>query len=153
MATNPYSSPESVPHLVESTIQSKKLWLVKLALFFYSAPIFGLIVTIISLMRAFSVLSEGNADPVDLANNIRTSLFGLMVGGGVGIVGAILILIAFYNYKIRDRFFFIYTVFLSIPWCIFLFPYGLIIGVPIALIFISNRNQFHMKPIKMQNKT
>jgi len=142
MDNSPYSPPSSQPDPLEKSATNQREWFIKLALILYSGPLWGLVLTFINLIRAFSTLSSGNAAPEKLAKGIHNSLLWSMLGGIMGIIGVILIMIAFFKFNIRKLYFYRFSIFLSIPCCLILFPYGLAVGISIILIFLSNRSQF-----------
>ena len=142
METSPDSPPSSQPEPLENSSTNQREWFIKLALILYSGPLWGLVLTVISLIRTFSTLSSGNAAPEKLAKGIHNSLQWSMLGGIIGIIGVILILIAFFKFNIRELYFYRFGIFLSISWCLILFPYGLAVAIPVILIFLSNRSQF-----------
>ena len=150
MEATPYTSPnaEIASNDFSRRVQGRRLAIIGVILF--TGPILGLIGTVIVIISAFSTLAEsGTATPEDLASDISVALISTLIGITIGILGVILILIAFWGKKNREKWFFWWSVILSCVWCLAIFPYGMIVGVPILLLFISRRTDF-LKPTKAQ---
>ena len=76
------------------------------------------------------------------AGDITVALTSTMIGIAVGLVGVVLILVALLRVKNREKWFFSWTVVLSVFWCLMIFPYGLIVGIPILGVFLAKRAEF-----------
>ena len=118
-------------------------WLARIGVALYTGPIWGVLGTVVGMIGAFNTLAEQTeVAPQDLAEDIgfamRTSLMGLIIG----FVGVILILVALMHAKNREKWFFRVTVFLSLFWCVVLFPLGLVVGLPILILFVRKRAEF-----------
>ncbi len=117
-------------------------WLAGLGVALFTGPIWGLLGTVVGMIRAFDALAEDNAaTPETLSQHISVALATTAVGIAVGFVGAILILAAFFAAKNREYWFFWWSVVLSAFWC-FSSP---IVGLPILILFLWRRAEF-MKP-------
>ena len=114
-----------------------------LALVLYAGPIWGMIGTIIGMMRSFNSLAQNEvARQEDLTAGISFALNSTMIGFCVGLLGFILILVSMIITKNREKWFFWWSVILSIPWFLTMAPFGSIIGLPIFTIFILKRAEF-----------
>lgn len=65
-----------------------------------------------------------------------------MIGIAIGLVGALLILVALFGLKNREKWFFWWSILLSAFWCLAIFPDGLIVGVPVFILFVVKRREF-----------
>ncbi|HRQ89004.1 MAG TPA: MotA/TolQ/ExbB proton channel family protein [Bacteroidia bacterium] len=105
-------------------------------------PVWGLLGTVVGMIRAFDAIAEDSAaTPETLSQDIRFALVASAVGTAAGLVGAILVLTAFFAAKNREHWFFWWSVVLSAFWC-FSSP---IVGLPILILFLWRRAEF-MKP-------
>ena len=81
------------------------------------------------MIRAFSTLGANSDDSATaLAHDISVAMYTTMIGLGLGLVGAILILVALLSSKNREPWFFSWSVSLSVFWSLVFFPYGVIVG-------------------------
>ena len=78
----------------------------------------------------------------ELAQDISNALVYAAFGGVIGLVGVVLVLIAFFALRNRENWFYWWVVFLAGAWCLVGFPCGLIVGLPIAILFIVRRAEF-----------
>jgi hypothetical protein len=150
MEATPYTPPTADIESSSSFHRARGRWISRIGVALFTGPIWGMIGTVIGMVRAFSKLAEsGDAAPEALANDISIALITTMIGISVGLVGAILILVALFGMKNREKWFFWWSVLLSAFWCLAIFPYGLIVGVPVLLMFIVKRTEF-LNPTKAQ---
>ena len=105
-------------------------------------PVFGMVSTAASMIRAFSQLQNASTQaPEALASDISLALYTTAIGMGVSIIGIILLCIALFGTKYRAPWFKTAMWILSIVW-LFNIPIGTIIGI-IVIIYLSNhRNEF-----------
>ena len=97
------------------------------------------------MLGAFSKLSaDSSASPEALAEDLQFALVGRTVGLTVGLVGAILILIAFCGLKNREKWFYWGILLVSISWSVVAFPVGLVVGVTFAAMAIRKREEFRI---------
>jgi biopolymer transport protein ExbB/TolQ len=123
-------------------------WLAVLGIVLFTGPIWGVLGTVIGMIRAFNTLAEDKvASAESLSQDIGITLVTTAVGITVGLLGAILILMALFATKNRENWFFWWSVVLSVFWGVAIFPYGLIAGLPIFILFIMKRDEFP-KPTK-----
>ena len=139
MESNPYQA--TTTKSLEGEFQRKHPLLVGVGLLLYSGPIWGTIVTVIGMVRSFGVLAENGSDPAELSDSMSVALVGMMIGLGVGVVGAIWILVLLLVYKVKSRPFFWWAIALSMIWCVVIFPYGLIVGLGVGSLFWTKRLQ------------
>ena len=105
-------------------------------------PVFGMVSTAASMIRAFSQLQNASTQaPEALASDISLALYSTAIGMGVSIVGIILLCIALFGTKYRAPWFKTAMWILSILWLLNI-PIGTIIGI-IVMIYLSNhKNEF-----------
>ena len=150
MEAAPYTHPNTEISPSDSSPRARGRWIARIGVAFFTGPILGLIGTVIGMISAFSTLAENSsAAPEDLADDISVALISTMIGTIIGLLGVILILLAFFGKKNREKWFFWWSSVLSTVWCLTIFPYGMIVGVPILILFISKRAEF-LKPTKAQ---
>ena len=143
MDRSPYAPPNSEMDSIEIESATQGHQLAKVGIILFTGPFWGLLGTVFSMLRAFGTLSENNnADPSALAHNISLALNAILIGLLVGLPGAILILIALLRSKNRERWFYRWAIILSVIWCLLIFPYGMIVGLPIAILFLMKRSEF-----------
>ena len=143
MEADPYTPPASEigPEKIDQRRQGR--WIARLGVALYTGPAWGLAGTAVGMIRAFNTLAEDEAASADaLSHDISIALMTTMIGISAALVGAVLILIALLAAKNRERWFFMWSVLLSASWCIVLFPYGLIAGLPILILFVVKRAEF-----------
>lgn len=141
---SPYAAPCANLTDDSHALRRRGRWLAATGVALFSGPAWGMLVTAFAMMRAFNTLEvAGEAETAAvLAEDISLALMATMVGLIVGLVGVVLILIALFGVKNRERWFFNWSVVLAIIWCLVLFPYGLVVGVPVLILFISRRLEF-----------
>ena len=140
MNTDPHKTPSTQSDITPNQPSGK--WLARIGTILYAGPLIGLVGTIIGMIQAFSTLSTGSADPAALADDISIAMISLGIGVIAGLIGLIIVLIAFYKFNYRKPSFFWNTIALSIVWCIIIFPYGLIVGLSMLIVFCSRKNEF-----------
>jgi MotA/TolQ/ExbB proton channel family len=122
-------------------------WLAVLGVVLSTGPIWGLVVTVFGMMKAFETMGNRDGANVDqLAGNIGSVLVSMAIGLFVGFLGAGMMVIALYGPRNRERWFYWNALLISVVWCVFPFPYGLIIGLPMGLMFFLKRREFFPKP-------
>jgi hypothetical protein len=141
----PYQTPETNPEILvgfNDRAEHRNMAVVGTVLL--AGPLFGAMVTIINMIGAFSKLAknDGNADASALAGDISSALIATLVGGAVGLVGVGLVSLVLFRGFNRERWFFRSVVILAILWCLLIFPFGLIVGVYLLIVFLSRRGEF-----------
>jgi len=117
-------------------------WVAVIGVALYTGPIWGLFGAVIGMLRAFDSLSGNeSASSEAMPQGISFALTTTMIGIGVGLLGAILILVALFGTKNRGSWFFWWSVILSVFWC-FQGLFGVIAGLPILLFFVTKRMEF-----------
>jgi hypothetical protein len=95
------------------------------------------------MIRAFDTLGKNSAaTPEVLAQDIQLALMATMIGQGVGMIGAMLILVTLLGTRYRESWFFWWSVCLSAFWCVLGFPIGLVAGLPLLILFLTKRMEF-----------
>lgn len=122
--------------------RSKARWLAALGVALYTGPIWGLVGTLIGMVRAFDTVDKSNAAPNALSQDIHLALMATMIGLEVGMIGAILILVTLLGTRYRESWFFWWSVCLSVFWCLQGFPIGLVAGLPLLILFLTKRAEF-----------
>lgn len=123
--------------------RSKARWLAALGVALYTGPGWGLVGSLIGMIRAFDTLGKNSdATPELLSQDIRIAMMATMIGLGVGLVGAIVILVTFLGTRYRESWFFWWSVCLSAFWCVLGFPIGLVAGLPLLILFLTKRMEF-----------
>jgi hypothetical protein len=129
-----------------SVPRSKARWLAAIGVALYTGPIWGLVGTLIGMIRAFDTLGKNSdATPEVLAQDIRIAMMASMIGLGVGLIGAIVILVTFLGTRYRESWFFWWSVSLSAFWCVLGFPIGLVAGLPLLILFLTKRVEFRRR--------
>ena len=143
MEATPYTPLNPVISSDRSTRRTQGRWIARIGVALFTGPAWGMLSTVIGMALAFNTLSaKGTATPEALSNDISIALVATMIGIALGLAGAILVLIALFGAKNREKWFFWWSVLLSVFWCLALFPYGLIAGLPILILFIVKRAEF-----------
>jgi hypothetical protein len=146
MDPNPYANSVTEEVIDIDTSKDGGKWIARLGVALFTGPIWGLLGTVIGMIRAFSTLGENSDDSATaLAHDISVAMYTTMIGLGLGLVGAILILVALLSSKNRQPWFFSWSVSLSVFWSLVVFPYGVIVGGPIAFLFFRRRSQFERR--------
>ncbi len=151
MEGSPYAPPRSDAAVagLDSAKSGRGLAIVGVA--FFTGPVWGKLVTVIAIMNAFGRLSSSReASPEALAKDVSSAQMGMLIGLGVGLVGGILMLVALCSLKNREKWFYWSAVAISIIWCLVAFPIGLVVGVPVAAIFVSKRAEFSEATVAQQ---
>ena len=116
-------------------------WVGNIGLLFYTGPLFGFVGTVIGMIRAFKTLANaGEPSPSQLAGDISITFMSTLIGMAAGLVGLILIMVAQHALKHREPAFYRNAMVMSAFWCLMLFPYGAIIGVPMMIGMYCKRN-------------
>lgn len=141
MKANPPTLPAegSLDQQVPSHLLGRSLAGLGVAL--YTGPIWGLLGMIFGLIEAFDSVSNGS-ESADMSRHVSFALNTTAVGMAVGLSGAVMILISVLFFDYRSRWFYSWSIGLSIFWCFAVFPMGLIIGIPISILFTSRRREF-----------
>lgn len=126
-----------------ASAKSRGRWLGALGVGLFTGPLWGMAGTVAGMVRAFRTLAENQAASAEaLSQNIGFAMLATALGIVVGIVGAVLILVALFVSKNRENWFFWSSVILAGIWCLALFPYGLIVGLPVAFFMVRKRSEF-----------
>lgn len=143
MKNTPDTGPSANGATKETVPRSKARWTAALGVALYTGPGWGLVGTLIGMLRAFDTLGKNiDASPEVLSQDIRIALLASMIGLGVGLIGAILILVTFLGTRYRESWFFWWSVCLSAFWCVLGFPIGLVAGLPLLILFLTKRMEF-----------
>lgn len=113
-----------------------------------TGPLFGLLGTIVGMLKAFSRLGDGDTDPSLLAGDISIALMTTIYGIVFGLVGVILVSIALFRRTNREQWFYRYVFVLSIFWCISLCP----IGIYLLVVFCKRKNEFYPQINNLSNE-
>jgi len=146
MKANPPTLPTqgSLDQQVPSYLLGRSLAGLGVAL--YTGPIWGLLGTVFGMIQAFDTVSDGSeVGSADISRHVSFALNTTAVGIAVGLFGAAMILISVIFSDYRSRWFYSWSIGLSIFWCFAVFPMGLIIGIPISILFTSRRREFEEK--------
>jgi len=127
---NPYAPPvdsDPAPHSVEADPPARLL--ARWGVWLFSGTVFGLILQIAFMVRGYRQIGSASA----LANNISYAFWSSMLGGLVGLVGAVLICAALRcgNREVWVR---KTTMGLSVVSCFVFFPFGILIGLVVGLV-------------------
>lgn len=137
MTETPYSSPDSADPVPRGHGAAR------LGLVLFAAPVVGVAGTAVGMIYSFNSLArEQEASPVALSHAISGAMLSTAIGILVGFVGAFLLLRALLALGVRERWFFWWSVALAGFWCLALFPIGLIVGVPVLILFFARRGEF-----------
>ncbi|MES2594161.1 MAG: MotA/TolQ/ExbB proton channel family protein [Verrucomicrobiota bacterium] len=100
---NPYTpSPASLTSSAGPGIQVTTL--AKVGAWLQLAPVFGLVLTVLGMMKAFSTLgADGVGDPAQLSGAIGEVLISTAIGFAVGLIGFVLLGIAILGQGCRAR--------------------------------------------------
>jgi flagellar motor component MotA len=105
-------------------------------------PLFGLFGSVIGMISAFQTMGEGGmGKPEALAEDIHFALITTAIGLVVGLVGLILMLIALFKFKYKEKWFFWFLIVISIL-MLPRVPAGTIIGMGLLIYLITHRNEF-----------
>jgi len=141
---NPYSPPLAEPPVEPSfagNIEGRAWAITGLVLML--GPIVGLLGTILGMKGAFNKLSEGGQpNATDLAEAVSATLWSTVIGMIAGLIGLVLVVVAAFVMKNRERWFFITTLTLSAIWCLVLFPIGMLAGGALIILFVTIRQEF-----------
>jgi len=90
MESTPYTPPNTEIAPEESSRRAHGRWIARIGVALYTGPIWGMIGTVIGMVRAFSTLADsGDSAPEALANDISIALVSTMIGIIMGLVGAL----------------------------------------------------------------
>jgi len=104
--------------------------------------VFGLVCTIIALVRYYSGLADsGTAQPSALAQEISRVLGPAAAGSVFGLIGAILILVALFGIRYRTPWFRTMLWVVSILW-LMSFPIGTILGIIVIIYLVTHKDEF-----------
>jgi hypothetical protein len=104
--------------------------------------VFGLIGTIIGMLRAFGRLGEIDTSPPGaLANDISIALYTTAVGYAMALVGIIFIFIALFSTRYRSPWFLTALWILSVLWLLN-FPIGTVLGVIVIVYLVNHKEEF-----------
>ncbi|CAA6691659.1 MULTISPECIES: MotA/TolQ/ExbB proton channel family protein [unclassified Lentimonas] len=104
--------------------------------------VFGLLGTVIGMIRAFSVIeSEGPGDPELLAEHISLALTTTAIGMIPALIGLVLLLIALFSSKYRAPWFFWFMAIFSVL-NLLAFPIGTVLGIIVLVHIIPRKEEF-----------
>ncbi|MFK5922706.1 MAG: hypothetical protein QM496_11045 [Verrucomicrobiota bacterium] len=106
----------------------------------FTGPIWGFALTAYGMVGAFNALEEPSAEAI--SQNVGIALEAAMIGILTGSVGALLILLAFFGFKNRERWFYQWSVTIALGWSVMTFPLGWVFALPIIVMFLSKRVEF-----------
>lgn len=109
--------------------------------------IFGIVVSIIGMLRAFPQLADATTIPsqVALAADITLSLYATAIGITLGIVGAVLLCTALFGVKYRASWFKTAMWIMSVLWLL-TSPIGIILGIIVMFYLSKHKNEFTEQP-------
>ncbi len=131
--------------------QNKGKTLALIGLWLQLGPVFGLVGTVVGMLRAFSTMGVDGSDPKELAAGISTALITTAVGAVVALVGIFLIAISVFAYQYRAKWLFVWLVVLSVLH-LFWWPYGTVLGVVALIALMVYRRQF-LEPGKPEGES
>lgn len=141
---SPYTAPKAELNSGEISVLHRGRLIAGLGLVLFTGPIWGMLLTVFGMFRAFDTIGDaGTGSPDAMSQDVMVALTTTAIGIVVGAVGGVLVLVAFLVAKNREPWFFQLSILLSVFWCLMLFPFGLIIGLPISILFVAKRQQFH----------
>ena len=109
--------------------------------------VFGLIGTIIGMVRAFGRLGEMDTSPPGaLANDISIALYTTAAGYAMALVGVILIFVALFRTRYRAPWFLTALWILSVLWVLSV-PIGTVLGIIIIVYLVNHREEFTEQPV------
>ena len=122
---------------------TKGKYLAVWGLIFQAGYIFGIVVSIIGMLRAFPQLADATtiASQVALAADISLSLYATAIGITLGIVGAVLLCAALFGVKYRASWFKTAMWIMSVVW-ILTSPIGIILGIFVMFYLSKHNNDF-----------
>lgn len=94
------------------------------------------------MIRAFSTLKAEGSNPDELAGDISIALMSTLYGAGFGLIGVVTVSIVLFRKWNREPWFLRSVCILASLWCIVLFPFGLIIGIYLLVIFLKRKSEF-----------
>ena len=105
--------------------------------------LFGIVVSIIGMLRAFPQLADATtiASQVALAADISLSLYATAIGITLGIVGTVLLCIVLFGVKYRASWFKTAMWIVSVIWLLSL-PIWIILGIIVMFYLSKHRNEF-----------
>lgn len=109
-------------------------------------PVFGILGTILGMVRAFGRLAESGPDSsAALAEDIGLALNTTAVGYALALVGMLLISLALFRTRYRAPWFLTALWILSVFWLLS-FPIGTILGLVVLVYLINHRTEFAKQP-------
>ena len=122
---------------------TKGKYLAVWGLIFQAGYIFGIVVSIIGMLRAFPQLADATtiASQVALAADISLSLYATAIGITLVIVGAVLLCTALFGVKYRASWFKTAMWLMSVIWLLSL-PIGIILGIIVIFYLSKHNNEF-----------
>lgn len=144
MEAIPHTSPSAEIGAEDFSRRKRGRWFAGVGVVLFTGPVWGLIGTVVGMMRAFNAPAGDSAVSEEaVSQGVSFALAATEKGIIIGFVGAILILVAFFVSKNREHWFYSWSVSLSAFWC-YACP---IVGLPILILFLLRRAEF-MKPAK-----
>jgi flagellar motor component MotA len=109
-------------------------------------PVFGLLGTVIGMIRAFSVIeSEGAGSAELLAEHISLARTTTAIGIIPALVGLVLLLVALFSSKYRAPWFFWFMAIFSVL-NLLAFPIGTVLGIIVLVHIIPRKEEFSCDP-------
>lgn len=142
MNSNPYTAPSAdneIEHKPKKPID--KLALIGVLLF--TGPICGTAIQIFALKKALEVaLFRDLPWPGFMPHDLRLFLMVGLIGILAGLIGATCMLISLFKIKYRSKWFFYCSLALALVWCLLLKKYGVFIGLPVFIAFMTKQKEF-----------
>lgn len=105
----------------------------------YCGPLWGLVITTIHSILKYQNFSN-LAHPGDSEKTMTFAIHATTPGIAIGLLGATMIVISMLYTNYRSKWLFSWTIAISIFWCVILFPLGLVIGIPMAVMSSRKRH-------------
>jgi hypothetical protein len=142
MPTNPYTPPTSEAEIPAAQQKAPGTKLSFIGLILFAFPIISKPITYFMYQRAFMDFALNTSQYESFREELRLIKNIFITSLALGLIGFIFILISFFNRKHRAPWYFYSTISLSILWGLVIFPFGLVIGLPLILLFLTKRKEF-----------
>jgi len=137
---NPYEAPKSEVSDGRRSIDPQGP---KIALWFYSAPLFGLAIAAMFFLRAMGILNENpEVRPGDLGVAMRSVMLAIIPFFGAGLIGYLWVFDSIFRHEGLGKGYFWRAVTLSACYCFLVFPFGLIGGGLLIVVLLVKRGSF-----------
>lgn len=105
-------------------------------------PLVGLVMTVYSMVQAFSIISvEGEGSAEQLSEEISSALIATSAGMIPGLIGWILMLMALFGYGYRELWFFWFLIFYSF-FLMLMVPIGALLGAFLFIYLVVKNKEF-----------